>query len=95
MTDTTDKTISTKIRKSRNKWRRSVPAAVERGRKELPTPEVRCGGGEEQPSLHGAAAVGCRGAERSYSTFKVRRGGLRRYPSSKVRSRGCALLEQP
>ena len=32
----------------------------------------------------------CRRAERSYSMFKVRRGNL-----SKVRSSGCALLEQP
>ena len=31
-------------------------------------------------------------AERSYSMFKVRR---RRYPLYKVRSSGCALLEQP
>ena len=33
---------------------------------------------------------GCRRAERSYSTFKVRRGD-----SSKARSSGCTLLEQP
>ena len=33
---------------------------------------------------------GSRRAERSYSTFKVRRGN-----SSKVRSSSCALLEQP
>ena len=33
---------------------------------------------------------GCRRAERSYSTFKVRRDDL-----SKVRSSGWALLEQP
>ena len=57
---------------------------------------------------------GCRRAERSYSTFKVRSGGceeiplvqgkeqqlclaeatVKRYPMSKVRSSGCALLEQ-
>ena len=36
--------------------------------------EVRGGGREEQPHLQGAAAVGRRRAERSYSTFKVRRG---------------------
>ena len=30
---------------------------------------------EEQPHLQGAAAAGRRRAERSYSTFKVRRGG--------------------
>ena len=38
---------------------------------------------------------GRRRAERSYSMFKVRTGTVRRYPSSKVRSSGCALLEQP
>ena len=37
---------------------------------------------------------GCRRAERSYSTFKVRRGGGEEIPLSKVRSRGCPLLEQ-
>ena len=37
----------------------------------------------------------CRRAERSYSTFKVRRAAVRRHPSSKVRNSGCALLEQP
>ena len=34
-------------------------------------------------------------AERSYSMFEVRRGIVRRYPSSKVRSSGRTLLEQP
>ena len=38
---------------------------------------------------------GRRRAENSYSTFKVREVATRRYPSSKVRSSGCALLEQP
>ena len=52
-------------------------------------------GRQEQPQFQGAAAAGRRRAERSYSTFKVRKGGVRRYPSSKVRSSGCALLEQP
>ena len=37
---------------------------------------------------------GRRRAKRSYSTFKVRRGGMRRYPSYEVRSSGRALLEQ-
>ena len=37
----------------------------------------------------------CRRAERSYSTFKVRRGGPEEIPSFKVRSSGCTLLEQP
>ena len=35
-------------------------------------------------------------SERRYSTFKVRGGAaVRRYSSSKVRSSGCVLLEQP
>ena len=37
----------------------------------------------------------CRRAERSHPTLKVRKGSGRRYPSSKVRSNGCASLEQP
>ena len=38
---------------------------------------------------------GSRRAERSYSTFKVRRGGSEEISLSKVRSSSCALLEQP
>jgi len=38
---------------------------------------------------------GRRRAERSYSTFKVRRGGCEEIPLVKVRSSSCALLEQP
>ena len=37
----------------------------------------------------------CRRAERSYSTFKVRRGAHGRYPLTKVRNSDYALLEQP
>ena len=36
-----------------------------------------------------------RRAERSYSTFRVRRGGFEVIPLAKVRGSGCALLEQP
>ena len=65
-----------------------------------PKSEVRGGSREEQPHVQGAAAVRARRAERSYSTFKVRRGDLiqgkeqrlhfagtavKRYPTSKVR----------
>ena len=45
---------------------------------------------ENNPSSKEWRLHGCRRAERSYSTFKVRRGN-----SPKVRSSGCALLEQP
>jgi len=38
---------------------------------------------------------GHRRAERSYSMFRSGGAAVRRYPSSKVRSNGCALLEQP
>ena len=55
-----------------------------------PTSEVRGGSREGYPTSKEWRLRGCRRAERSYSTFKVRRGD-----SSKVRSSGCALLEQP
>ena len=42
------------------------------------------------PTSKEQRVLGHRRAERSYSTFKVRRGN-----SSKVRSSSCALLEQP
>ena len=35
---------------------------------------------EEQPHLQGVAASGRRRAERSYSTFRVRRGGCEKIP---------------
>ena len=38
---------------------------------------------------------GRRRVERSYSMFKVRRGGSEEIPSVQGRSSGCALLEQP
>ena len=50
-------------------------------REELPhaaMPEARGGGQEEQPHIQGRSG----------------RVAVRRYPSSKVRSNGCALLEQ-
>ena len=81
-------------------------AAAERS---SPSPEVRGSGQEELPRARGqgrwprgatprprscgcAVAGGPRGA-----TPCSRSGGaaMRRYPSSKVRSSGCALLEQP
>ena len=78
---------------------RSYPTPEVRngGREDLPHAKFRGGGQEEQPHLQGAAAVGRRRAERSHSTFKVSRSGgaaVRRYPSSKVRSSSCALMEQ-
>ena len=55
-----------------------------------PMPEVRGRGLEEQPHVQGAAAAQAQEGQSSYSTFKIRRGD-----SSKIRSSGCALLEQP
>ena len=57
-------------------------------------PEVRGFGKRSNPKSKERWLRGHRRAERSYSTVKVRRGS-RRYPSSKVRGSGCALLEQP
>ena len=71
-------------------------------RRSYPTPEVRGDGPEEQPHIQGVVAArvqegregtgGLRG-----DTPRSRSGGaaVSRYPSSKVRSSGCALLEQP
>ena len=43
-------------------------------------PEVRGSGQEQQPHVQGAATVQAQRAERSYSTFKVRRGGHEEIP---------------
>ena len=59
------------------------------------TSEVRGGGLQELPHVQGAAAAQLRRADRNYSMFKVWRGGLEEKPSSKVRSSGCAFVEQP
>ena len=55
------------------------------------TPEVRVGGLEELPHPRG------QGSRPRGATPPSRSGGvaMRRYPLSKVRSSGCALLEQP
>ena len=44
------------------------------------TPEARGGGREEQSHLQGAVAALRRRAERSHSTFKVRKGGSEEIP---------------
>ena len=74
------------------------------GREEL-TPRMRSGAAAGRSNLRTEARGGVgrtiptskewwllrhRRAERSYTTYKVRRGDL-----SKVRSSGCTLLEQP
>ena len=67
------------------------------GREELPhapKPEAKGGGREEQPHVQGAVAVQAQERLEELSHVEGRRAAVRRYPSSKVRSNGCALLEQ-
>ena len=74
-----------------------------------PTPEVRGGGREEPPHARGEGqwprgatprprSGGCAGAGGPRGATPPSRSGgaaVRRYSSTKVRSSGCALLEQP
>ena len=55
------------------------PRSGAAARRSNPTPETRGGGREDQPHVQGRSG----------------RAAVRRYPLSKVRSIGCALLEQP
>ena len=48
--------------------------------KSYPRPEVRGGGREDNPTSKERWLHGCRRAERSYSTFKVRRGSHEEIP---------------
>ena len=58
-------------------------------------PKARDGGREGQPHVQGVVAVQAQEGLEEPSHLKVRKGSRRRYPSSKVRSSSCALLEQP
>ena len=58
------------------------------------------GSREEQPQFQGAAAAGCRRAERNYSTFKVRRDGCEKIPlcqgkEQRLRFAGAAVKRYP
>ena len=53
--------------------------------------QVRGSGREEQPHLQGAVGVQ---VQEGLEELSNGRAVVRRYPSSKVRSGGCALLEQ-
>ena len=73
---------------------------VRGGGREDPTPEVRGPTREELPHLQGAAAAGRRRAGRSYSAFKVRRGGREKIPlvqgqEQRLRSAGAAVKRHP
>ena len=60
------------------------------------TPEVRGSGREEQPQVQEvAAAQALEGQEKLLHVQGQEGQPVRRYPSSKDRSSGCALLEQP
>ena len=73
--------------------REELPPCLRPGaaaRRSYPMPEVRAAAERSNPTSKEQRLHGRRGANRSYSTFKVRRGN-----SSNVRSTRCTLLEQP
>ena len=61
-----------------------------------PMLKARAGGQEGQPQVQGVVAVQAQEGleEPSHVEGRSGRAAVRRYPSSKVRSSGCALLEQ-
>ena len=87
--------------RSQGQWLR-VPGcnSAEVAERSYPLPKARGGSLEEPPHIQGVVVEPCRRAERSCSTFQVRRGDLvqgeeqwlrfagaavKRYPTSKVR----------
>ena len=74
-----------------------------------PKPKAKGGGGEEQlhdwgqgwwpagptPSPRSSGCAGAGGPRIAIPHWRSGSVAVRRYPSSKVRSNGCALLEQP
>ena len=69
-------------------------------KRSFPTSKVRGGSREEQLHPQGAAAVGRRRAERSYSKFKVRRDGREKIPliqgkEQQLRCAGAAVKRYP
>ena len=70
------------------------PGAV--ARRSNPMPKARGGGREDQPHVQGAVAAWVQEGLEELSHIEGQEGvAVRRYPLSKVRSNGCALLEQP
>ena len=65
-------------------------------KRSYPHDEVRGGGQEEQPHVQGAVAAQVQEGLEELLHVQSSSGGVaeRRYSSSKVRSSGCALLEQ-
>ena len=58
-------------------------------------PEVRGGGREEQPHVHRAVAARAQEGQEELLHIQGQEGWWSGYPSSKVMSSGCSLLEQP
>ena len=89
--------------------KRSYPMSKVRGSGKSARPRRRRNGGEELPRIQGQGrrpgganphpwSRGCAGAGEPRGAIPPLRSGraaVRRYHSSKVRSNGCALLEQP
>ena len=60
-----------------------------------PMPKAMGGSWEEQPHVQGVVAVRAQEGLEEPSHVEGQEGAaVRKYPSSKVRSSGCALLEQ-
>ena len=57
--------------------------------------EVRGGGREEHPTSKERWLHGCRRAERSYSTFKVRKGDLVQGKEQRLHFAGAAVKRYP
>ena len=60
-----------------------------------PVSEVRGGSREEQPHVQGAAVAWAKEGQRSYSTFKVRRGDLIQGKEQQLRFAGAAVKRYP
>ena len=74
---------SARLQQRRSGGREELPHLRGQGRQTTrATTHLSAGsvGWEEQPHLQGAAAAWCRRTERSYSMFKVRRGGHEKIP---------------
>ena len=71
-----------------------MPEARGGSQEEQPNARGQGGDQEEQPHFQGVVAVWAQECLEDHPTLKVRKGGGRRYPSSKIRSSGYALLEQ-
>ena len=72
-----------------------TPKAKDSSREELPPARGLGSDREVQPHAQGVVAVRAQESLEEPSHIEGQEGGGKRYPSSKVRSSSCALLEQP